>query len=88
MLRALGTRCGRKRLRGWRRQIRGCMRVVEKRNHSESEGRSCRRSKSELLRLPWQMKVWVAVTSRTLPREKAFYLVFILDAHSRSLVGR
>lgn len=89
-LRALGTRCGRKRVERLMRQagLRGCMRGRRKRTTRRS-GRVI--SANDLLRRSFVAtemdRVWVADITYVATREGFLYLAFILDVHSRRIVG-
>ena len=89
-LRALGTRCGRKRVARLMRQagLRGCARGRGKRTARRS-GRAV--PAKDLLRRSFvatQMdKVWVADITYVATDEGFLYLAFILDVYSRRIVG-
>jgi putative transposase len=89
-LRALGTRCGRKRVERLMRKagLRGCMRGRRKRTTSRS-GRAV--TAEDLLHRSFAAtqidKVWVADITYVATREGFLYLAFILDVHSRRIVG-
>ncbi len=89
-LRALGTRCGRKRVERLMRQagLEGCMR-----GHGRTTTRRGKRSAAaeDLLRRNFVAtevdKVWVADITYVATREGFLYLAFILDVYSRRIVG-
>jgi putative transposase len=89
-LRALGTRCGRKRVERLMREagLRGCMRGRRKRTTRRS-GRAV--VANDLLQRSFAAtqidKVWVADITYVATREGFLYLAFILDVHSRRIVG-
>jgi putative transposase len=89
-LRALGTRCGRKRVARLMRQagLRGCMRGRRKCATSRS-GRAV--PAEDLLRRSFAAtqkdKVWVADITYVATEEGFLYLAFILDVYSRRIVG-
>jgi putative transposase len=89
-LRALGTRCGRKRVARLMRQagLRGCMRGRRKRTTRRSERAV---PAEDLLQRSFAAtridKVWVADITYVATREGFLYLAFILDVHSRRIVG-
>jgi hypothetical protein len=88
-LSALGTGCGRKRVERIMRQagLQGCMRGSRK--------GTTRRSKRALVEdlvkrnfaAPEVDRVWVADITYVATQEGFLYLAFILDAHSRRIVG-
>jgi putative transposase len=88
-LRALGTRCGRKRVERLMRQagLRGCMRGRRK----GTTRRSKRAPAEDLVKRNFAAtevdRVWVADITYVATREGFLYLAFILDAHSRRIVG-
>jgi putative transposase len=89
-LRALGTRCGRKRVERLMGQagLRGCMR-------GRRRGTTCRDKRSaaaeDLLKRNFAAtavdKVWVADITYVATHEGFLYLAFILDVYSRRIVG-
>jgi putative transposase len=89
-LRALGTRCSRKRVERLMRQagLRGCMR-----GRGRGATRRCQRSAAaeDLVKRNFAAtevdKVWVADITYVATREGFLYLAFILDVHSRRIVG-
>jgi putative transposase len=89
-LRSLGTRCGRKRVARLMHQagLRGCMRGRRKRTTRRS-GRAV--PAKDLLQRSFAAtqidKVWVADITYVATREGFLYLAFILDVHSRRIVG-
>ncbi len=90
-LRALGTRCGRKRVERLMRQagLQGCMRARRR----GTTRRSTKRAPAEDLvkrnfRATEVDRVWVADITYVATREGFLYLAFILDVHSRRIVGR
>ena len=89
-LRALGTRCGRKRVARLMRKagLRGCMRGRRKRTTRRS-GRAV--PAKDLLQRSFAAteadKIWVADITYVATREGFLYLAFILDVHSRRIVG-
>lgn len=90
-LRALGTRCGRKRVERLMQEagLRGCVRGRRKRTTRRS-GRAI--VAKDLLQRSFAAtqidKVWVADITYVAPRGEGFlYLAFILDVHSRRIVG-
>lgn len=90
-LRALGTRCGRKRVARLMHQagLRGCTRGRGKRTTRRS-GRAV--PANDLLRRSFVAtemdKVWVADITYDVATDEGFlYLAFILDVHSRRIVG-
>jgi len=89
-LRALGIRCGRKRVARLMRQagLLGCMRGRRKRTTHRS-GRAV--PAKDLLQRSFVAaqidKVWVADITYVPTREGFLYLAFILDVHSRRIVG-
>ncbi len=89
-LRALGTRCGRKRVERLMRQagLQGCMRARRR----GTTRRSTKRAPAEDLvkrnfRATEVDRVWVADITYVATREGFLYLAFILDVHSRRIVG-
>ena len=89
-LRALGTRCGRKRVARLMRKagLRGCTRGRGKRTTRRS-GRAV--PANDLLRRSFVAtemdKVWVADITYVATDEGFLYLAFILDVYSRRIVG-
>ena len=89
-LRALGAHCGRKRVARLMREARlqGCMRGRKKRTTRQS-GRSV--PAKDLLQRSFAAtevdKIWVADITYVATREGFLYLAFILDVHSRRVVG-
>ncbi len=89
-LRALGIRCGRKRVARLMRQagLLGCMRGRRKRTTHRS-GRAV--PAKDLLQRSFVAaqidKVWVTDITYVPTREGFLYLAFILDVHSRRIVG-
>jgi putative transposase len=89
-LRALGTRCGRKRVERLMQEagLRGCVRGRRKRTTRRS-GRAI--VAKDLLQRSFAAtqidKVWVADITYVATREGFLYLAFILDVHSRRIVG-
>lgn len=89
-LRALGTRCGRKRVERLMRQagLRGCMRG--RRRGATRRGRRAPAAE-DLVKRNFAAtkidKVWVADITSVATREGFFYLAFILDVYSRKIVG-
>ncbi|MBA2713496.1 MAG: IS3 family transposase [Rubrobacteraceae bacterium] len=89
-LRALGTRCGRKRVERLMRQagLRGCMRG----RRSKGTTRRGKRAPAEDLvkrnfRATEVDRVWVADITYVATREGLLYVAFILDVYSRRIVG-
>jgi putative transposase len=88
-LRALGTRCGRKRVARLMRQagLRGCMRG--KRRGTTRRGK--RAPAEDLVKRNFAAtevdRIWVADLTYVATQEGFLYLAFILDAHSRRIVG-
>lgn len=89
-LRALGTRCSRKRLERLMRQagVQGCMRGRRRR---ETTRRGKRAPAGDLGERNFSAKevdrVWAADITYVATREGFLYLAFILDVHSRRIVG-
>jgi putative transposase len=89
-LRALGTRCGRKRVARLMRQagLRGCMRG--RRRGTTRPGKK-RAPAEDLVKRNFAAtevdRVWVADITYVATQEGFLYLAFILDAHSRRIVG-
>ncbi len=89
-LRALGSSCGRKRVERLMRKagLRGCMRGRRKRTTRRS-GRAV--PAKDLLQRSFAAteadKIWVADITYVATREGFLYLAFILDVHSRRIVG-
>jgi putative transposase len=89
-LRALGVRCGRRRVARLMRVagLRGCMRS-KKRKTTRSDSRTA--PAPDLLRREFVAaqpnKVWLADITYIPTQEGFLYLAFILDAHSRKIVG-
>ncbi len=89
-LKALGTRCGRKRVERLMQEagLRGCVRGRRKRTTRRS-GRAV--VAKDLLQRSFAAtqidKVWVADITYVATREGFLYLAFILDVHSRRIVG-
>jgi len=90
-LRALGTRCGRKRVARLMRQagLRGCMRGRRRKRATRRRGRAV--PAKDLLQRSFAAtqidKVRVADITYVATREGFLYLAFILDVHSRRIVG-
>jgi putative transposase len=88
-LRALGTRCGRKRVERLMREagIQGCMRG--RRKGTTRRGR--RAPTGDLVKRDFAAtevdKIWVADITYVATREGFLYVAFILDVHSRRIVG-
>ena len=88
-LRALGTRCGRKRVERLMRQagLQGCMRG--RRRGTTRRGK--RAPAEDLVKRNFAAtevdRVWVADITYVATREGLLYLAFILDVHSRRIVG-
>jgi putative transposase len=88
-LRALGTRCGRKRVERLMRQagLRGCMRGRRK----GTTLRGKRAPAEDLVKRNFATtevdRIWVADITYVTTQEGFLYLAFILDAHSRRIVG-
>ena len=88
-LRALGTRCGRKRVERLMREagLRGCMRGRRK----GTTRRSKRAPVEDLVKRNFAAtevdRVWVADITYIATAEGFLYLAFILDVHSRRIVG-
>lgn len=89
-LRALGTRCGRKRVERLMRQagLQGCMRGQRKRTTRRS-GRIV--PAEDLLHRSFAAteadRIWVADITYVATQEGFLHLAFILDVHSRRIVG-
>ncbi len=89
-LRSLGTRCSRKRVARLMRDavLRGCMRGRRKRTTLHGERA---RPAEDLVKRDFQAtkidKVWVADITYITTGEGFLYLAFILDVHSRRIVG-
>jgi len=89
-LRALGTRCGRKRVERLMRQagLRGCMRGsrrgTTRRNQRTAPAEDLVKRNFAATQAD---KVWVADITYVATREGFLYLAFILDVHSRRIVG-
>ncbi len=89
-LRAIGIRCGRKRVERLMRQagLRGCMRG-RRRATTRRDGRSA--VAEDLVKRNFAAtkmdKIWVADITYVATREGFLYLAFVLDAHSRRIVG-
>lgn len=89
-LKALGTRCSRKRVERLMRQarLRGCMRGGRRTTTRQSK-RSA--SAEDLVKRNFRAtganKIWVADITYVATREGFLYLAFILDVHSRRIVG-
>ena len=88
-LRALGTRCSRKRVERLMREagLRGCMR-----GHRRGTTRRGKRSAAaDLLKRNFAAtqpdRIWVADIIYVPTREGFLYLAFVLDVHSRRIVG-
>ncbi len=88
-LRALGTRCGRKRVERLMRQagLRGCMRGRRKGTTRRSKRAPVEDLVKRNFAAPEVDRVWVADITYVATREGFLYLAFILDAHSRRIVG-
>jgi len=89
-LRALGTRCGRKRVERLMREagLRGCMRGH--RRATTRRGKRCAAAEDLLKRnfVATEVdKVWVADITYVATAEGFLYLAFVLDVHSRRIVG-
>jgi putative transposase len=89
-LRALGSRCSRKRVERLMRQaeLRGCTRG--KRRATTRRGKRAAPAKDLLnrdFRATKMDKIWVADITYVATEEGFLYLAFILDAHSRRIVG-
>jgi putative transposase len=88
-LRALGTRCGRKRVERLMRKsgLQGCMRG--RRRGTTRRGK--RSSAEDLVKRKFAAaevdRVWVADITYVATAEGYLYLAFILDVHSRRIVG-
>jgi len=88
-LRTLGTRCSRKRVERLMRQagVRGCMRGRRK----GTTRRNKRAPAEDLVKRNFQAaapdKVWTADITYVATAEGFLYLAFILDVHSRRIVG-
>ncbi len=88
-LRALGTRCGRKRVERLMRQagLQGCMRGRRK----GTTRRGKRAPAEDLVKRNFRAtevdRIWVADITYVGTQEGFLYLAFILDAHSRRVVG-
>jgi putative transposase len=88
-LRAIGIRCSRKRVEKLMRQagLRGCMRGRKRRTTHQGK----RDSAEDLLKRDFRAtridRVWVADITYVATKEGFLYLAFILDAHSRRIVG-
>jgi putative transposase len=89
-LKALGTRCGRKRVERLMRQagIRGCVRGGRRGTTRRGRGST---SAEDLLKRDFAAtevdRVWVADITYVPTREGFLYLAFILDVYSRRIVG-
>ena len=89
-LRALGTRCGRKRVARLMRKsgLRGCMRGRRRGTTRQSKRAA---SAEDLVKRKFAAtkvdRVWVADITYVATREGFLYLAFILDVHSRRIVG-
>lgn len=89
-LRALGTRCSRKRVERLMREagLRGCMRG---RRRSGTTRRGRRAPAGDLVKRNFSAtgvdRVWAADITYIATREGFLYLAFILDVHSRKIVG-
>ncbi len=90
-LRTLGTRCSRKRVERLMRQagLRGCMRGRRRGGTTRRGQRSA--AAEDLVKRNFAAtevdKVWVADITYVATREGFLYLAFILDVHSRRIVG-
>lgn len=90
-LRALGTRCSRKRVERLMREagLRGCMRGRRRRSGTTRRGR--RAPAGDLVKRNFSAtgadRVWAANITYIATREGFLYLAFILDVHSRKIVG-
>jgi putative transposase len=88
-LRALGTRCGRKRVERLMRQaeLRGCTRSGRK----GTTRRGMRAPAEDLVKRNFAAtevdRVWMADITYVATEEGFLYLAFVLDAHSRRIVG-
>jgi len=90
LLRALGIRCGRKRVEKLIRKagLPGCMRG--KRRGITRRGKRAAPAEDLVERnfaATWTDRVWVADITYVATAEGFLYLAFILDAHSRGIVG-
>jgi putative transposase len=89
-LRAVGTRCSRKRVERLMRQagLRGCLRGTRKGTTRRAEGWA---PAEDLVKRNFAAteadRVWVADITYVPTREGFLYLAFILDVHSRRIVG-
>ncbi len=89
-LRALGTRCGRKRVERLMQEagLRGCVRGRRKRTTRRSGRAVVAKDLPQRSFAATQIdKVWVADITYVVTREGFLYLAFILDVHSRRIVG-
>ena len=90
-LRALGTRCGRKRVERLMQEagLRGCVRGRRKRTTRRSRRAVVAKDLLQRSFAATQIdKVWVADITYVATRGEGFlYLAFILDVHSRRIVG-
>jgi putative transposase len=88
-LRALGIRCGRKRVERLMRQagLRGCMRGRRKGTTRRSKRAPVKDLVKRNFAAPEVDRVWVADVTYVATREGFLNLAFILDAHSRRIVG-
>jgi putative transposase len=90
-LRALGTRCGRKRVERLMRKsgLQGCMRG--RRRGTTRRSKRAAPPAEDLVKRDFAAtrtdKVWVADITYVATREGFLYLAFILDVHSRRIVG-
>ena len=88
-LRAIGTRCGRKRVERLMREagLRGCVRGRRRGTTRRGE----RSPAEDLLKRNFEAtqpdRIWVADITYIATREGFVYLAFILDVHSRRIVG-
>ena len=92
-LRTLGTRCSRKRVERLMREagLRGCMRGCMRGCRKGTTRRSKRAPAEDLVKRNFAAtevdKVWAADITYVATREGFLYLAFILDVHSRRIVG-
>ena len=90
-LRTLGTRCGRKRVERLMRKagLRGCMR--DQRRGTTCRGKRRSAAAEDLVKRNFTAtrmdRIWVADITYVATREGFLYLAFILDVHSRRIVG-
>lgn len=88
-LRALGTRCGRKRVERLMRKagLKGCMRGRRKGTTRRGKGVPAGDLVSRNFATTRTDRIWVADITYVPTREGFLYLAFILDVHSRRIVG-